>query len=173
VDTNTQSGSDRLTSFVELLLNNKAKFLRVAIVLQFLLGLFLLSMSYFMGKTHFDLIRKGLRTPGTIVDYKQEYFRRTGESFGSSGYMPIVEYSVGDRIVRFTDWLGSSSAGFKNQRVTVLYNPTDLTVAIIDRPIWNWLPWASIGAVGLFMLFVAIKGFVRNRPEQSACGRND
>jgi hypothetical protein len=72
--------------------------------------------------------------------------------------MPIVEFEAGDRIVRFEDWLGSSSTGNLPDRVTVLYDRDRPSDAMIDRPAWNWLPWAPIGVVGLFLTLVAVKG---------------
>jgi hypothetical protein len=75
-------------------------------------------------------------------------------------FMPIVEFQAGDRIVRFEDWKGSSLAGSLRDRVTVLYDPARPSVAMIDRPAWNWLPWAPIAAVGLFLTLVAIKGWL-------------
>ena len=48
-------------------------------------------------------------------------------------------------------------------RVTVLYDPAHPSDAMIDRPIWNWLPWAPIGAVGLFLILVAMRGWLADR----------
>jgi hypothetical protein len=42
--------------------------------------------------------------------------------------------------------------------VIVLYDPTNPSVAMIDRPVWNWIPWAPTFAVGLFLALAAIKG---------------
>jgi hypothetical protein len=44
--------------------------------------------------------------------------------------------------------------------VTVLYDRAGPTDAMIDRPIWNWMPWASIGAVGLFLALLAVRGWL-------------
>jgi hypothetical protein len=41
--------------------------------------------------------------------------------------------------------------------VIVLYDPANPSLAMIDRPVWNWLPWAPIFALGLFLVLVAIK----------------
>ena len=59
--------------------------------------------------------------------------------------------------------MGSPSMGSLPDRVTVLYDPARPSDAMIDRPVWNWLPWAPIGAVGLFLALVAVKGWLGHR----------
>jgi hypothetical protein len=34
---------------------------------------------------------------------------------------------------------------------------------MIDRPVWNWIPWAPTFAVGLFLALVGLKGFFQSR----------
>ena len=148
---------------VARLTSNKAKILRYAWIPQVLAGLFLLSLGYFTGHTHFHLIREGTRVPGRIVGYKQENFRSSPGSFSSTGYMPIVEFHTNDRFVHFQDWLGNSIAGSKNVPVIVLYDPANPAVAMIDRPVWNWIPWAPIFAVGLLLVLSAMNGFFKSR----------
>ena len=114
-----------------------------------------------MGHTHFQLIREGMRAPGRIIGYKQARFR-SSSGFYSTGYMPVVEFHTNERFVQFQDWLGTSIAGSTNASVIVLYDPANPTIAMIDRPTWNWLPWAPIFAVGLFLVLVAIKGAFRS-----------
>ena len=76
--------------------------------------------------------------------------------------MPVVEYrAMGDKRIRFEDWLGKSSTGMLNESVPVLYETTDPSVAMIDRPVWNWMPWAPIIAVGLFLVFDGIRRGLR------------
>ena len=45
----------------------------------------------------------------------------------------------------------------------VLYDPANPAVAMIDRPVWNWIPRAPTFAVGLFMVLAAINGFFKSR----------
>lgn len=149
--------------FVARVLSNREKILRYAWILQLFAGLVLLGVAYLMGHAHFHLIREGVRAQGIIVGYKQQNFRRSSDSFSTTGYMPIVEFRAGGRFVQFEDWLGSSIAGSTNVPVIVLYDATNPTVAMIDRPAWNWLPWAPIFAVGLFLVLVAINGFFRSQ----------
>jgi len=148
---------------VARLTGNREKILRYAWIPQLSVGLFLLGLAYFMGHEHFHLIREGVRAPGTIIGYKQENFRRSSDSFSTTGYMPIVEFRAGDHSYRFQDWLGARFAGSTNVPVTVLYDPANPSVAMIDRPARNWLPWAPIFAVGLFLLLVGVSAFFRSR----------
>jgi len=138
-------------------------YLRYIFILQGFTGLLLISLAYFMGAAHFHLIRAGIRTSGNIVGYQQKTFARSSGSNSSSttGYMPIVEFHAGDRVFQFQDWLGTNIAGNKNVSVIVLYDPANPSVAMIDRAVWNWIPWAPTFAVGLFLVFVAIRGALR------------
>ena len=142
---------------------NRGKVFRYRRILQLFAGLVFLGLGYFMGHAHFHLIREGVRAPGRIVGYKQQNFRSSSGSFSSTGYMPIVEFHTNDRFVQFQDWLGPSIAGSKNLPVIVLYDPANPLVAMIDRPVWNWIPWAPIFAVGLLLLLSAINGFFRSQ----------
>jgi Protein of unknown function (DUF3592) len=146
---------------VTRLVGNREKILRYAWIPQILTGIVLLGLAHFMGHSHFELIRHGVRALGRIVSYKQENFRRSSGSF-STGYMPVVEFHTNDRFVQFRDWLGTSIAGSTNVSVIVLYDPANPSMAMIDRPIGNWLPWAPIFAVGFFLVLVAIKGALRS-----------
>jgi len=146
---------------VARVLENRAQILRYVYIPQVIAGAILLIVAYMMGHVHFHLIQQGVRAPGTVVGFNQRYI---GNSFSRTtpalSFMPIVEFQAGDRIVRFEDWKGSSLAGSLRDRVTVLYDPARPSVAMIDRPVWNWLPWAPIAAVGLFLTLVAVKGWL-------------
>jgi hypothetical protein len=151
--------------FVDFLINNRLKILRYLLVLQVLVGLVLLFMADHMGRTNFHLIRVGVRAPGRVVGNEQRNF---GSSVGNSGrvttaFMPVVEFSANGQKIRFTDWLGSSSTGSFPDRVTVLYDASAPSVAIIDRPLMNWMPWAPIALAGCFLCFVGLKGLTANR----------
>jgi hypothetical protein len=142
---------------VSRLTSNRGKILRYAWTLQLFAGLVFLSLGYFMGQEHFHLIRLGVRAPGTIIGYKQTRIGSSSQT-GNTAYMPIVEFHTNDRFVQFQDWLGGQISGSTNIPVTVLYDPANPTLAMIDRPAWNWLPWAPVFALGLFLFLVAVKG---------------
>lgn len=152
-----------LEDVVARLLRNKDQILRYAYILQAFAGAVLLIAAYIIGHAHFHLIRQGVRAPGTVVGYEQQNFVSRSSSGGTRStlaFMPIVEFQAGEQTVRFKDWKGSSVAGDLHDRVTVLYDPARPSDAMIDRPVWNWLPWAPIGAVGVFLTLVAIKGWL-------------
>jgi hypothetical protein len=150
---------------VSWMTNNRAKILRYAWILEVFGGLVFLSLGYFMGHAHFHLIRQGVRAPGRIVSYKQESFRTTSgtASTTTSGYMPIVEFQTNERFVQFEDWLGTGIAGNKNVPVVVLYDPANPSLAMIDRPFWNWIPWAPNFTVGFLLVLSAINRFFRSQ----------
>ena len=136
---------------------------RYLYVLQALAGAVLLSVGYFMGHVHFRLIQQGVRAPGTVVALQQ---KRIGNAINGHtadlAFMPIVEFHAGEQVVRFQDWKGSASGGSLGTRVTVLYDPARSSDAMIDRPVWNWMPWAPMFALGVFLTFVAIKGWLQS-----------
>jgi uncharacterized protein DUF3592 len=153
------SGINQLSAWAT---NNKEKILRYTRVAQAVTGLFLMALGYYIGREHFHLIRAGVRTPGTIVGYKEEYFRgdySRASSSGTTAFMPIVKFQAGDRVVQFKDWVGTNAAVL-NVRVTVLYDPANPSLAMIDRPVMNWIPWAPTFVVGLFLILVAIKAWL-------------
>jgi hypothetical protein len=65
---------------VARLTSNRKEILRYAWIPQMLAGLLFLGLGYYMGHTHFHLIREGVRAPGRIVGYKQKAFRRSSGS---------------------------------------------------------------------------------------------
>jgi len=153
-----QSGDSRLAAVEQLvawMTANREKFFRYAWILQVFAGLVLLGVGYLMGHDHFRLICQGVRAPGTIIGYKQTRIGRRG------AYMPVVKFHTNERFVQFQDWLGASLAGNTNVPVMVLFDPAHPTVAMIDRAIWNWIPWAPVFGVGVFLLLIATRPALR------------
>ena len=152
-------------SLVDSITNNQASIIgnarRYAPFAQVVVGLFLAVFGYYIGKDHLQLIRHGVRAAGVIVDYKTQTFRDSSRNFTSTGFMPIVQFAAGDRAIRFKDWLGSNSRGVLGKPVIVLYDPANPSTAMIDRPVWNWIPWGPALGVGLFLILVGIRGVVR------------
>lgn len=147
----------RITQLATWMVGNKAKVLHYTRVAQVVVGLFFVLFGYYIGRDHFHLIQEGVRTQGTIVGYKQESFPDGGRVGWDSASMPVVKFRAGERDVQFKDWMGSHAAVSWKTPVTVLYDPADPAVAMIDRPVWNWIPWAPTFAVGLFLFLVGIK----------------
>ena len=150
---------DQINGWITWMLANRATVLRYTRFLQVFIGVILLVLGWHMGHMQFHLIRNGTRTQGKIVGSKTVR-PRTGNS-GRTGYMPVVEFQAGDRTQLFTNWLGSSRSPLLNQIVPVLYDAADPSVAMIDRPVMNWIPWGPTSAVGGFLVLVGILGLLR------------
>jgi hypothetical protein len=148
---------------VEWLIANRAKILRFAFVPQLLAAVALLGVAYFTGKTNAHLLLKGAHTRGKIVGFqpRQIHRYRTPTStgiFGRTVYLPIVEFDVRGALVRFEEHKlvpGGEGVGWP---VAVLYDPGNMSLAMIDRPFWNWVPWAPALAIGAFLALVSLKG---------------
>jgi len=143
---------------------NRGKVLRYTYIAQVVTGLFLLLFGYTIGKEHLRLVRFGLRAPGTVVDFQRQQFRDSSRTSSSThtGFMPVVQFQAADRVIRFKDWLGSSSAGPLHQSVIVLYDPVHPTSAMIDRQVMNWIPWGPTIGVGAFLILVGTIGLVHS-----------
>lgn len=168
----SQQAISAINGLAEWMTNNKEKVFRYARIAQAVTGLFLMALGYYIGREHFHLIREGVRAPGTIVGYKEEYFRgdySRGSSSGSTAFMPVVKFQAGDRTIQFKDWVGTNAAVL-NVRVTVLYDPANPSSAMIDRPVMNWIPWAPTFAVGVFLGLVAIKAWLFPPESRPAAG---
>ena len=131
-------------------------------ILQAFAGVVLLLLGYVMGREHFRLIQHGERTQGTIIGYKQVSMPDRNGTNWDTATMPVVNFQAGGRTVQFRDWMDSGER-LANVPVTVLYDPANPASAMIDRPVWNWIPWGPIFAVGVFLALVAIKGWVSSR----------
>lgn len=148
---------------------NVVGWLRIA---QAVTALVLLTLAFHTGKTRFVLLTEGVRAAGRIVDYKEERFstRSVGNMTRTTTMsLPVVQFQAAGQVVTFTDWMGSPAAGEINDAVTVLYDPARPSVAMIDRPVWNWMPWAPFFAIGAFLLTVALRGWYVH--ERASVGR--
>lgn len=144
-------------------LANRAKILRYAFVPQLLAALVLLGVAYSTGKTDAHLLFKGVRTRGKIVGFqpRQIHRYRTPTStgiFGRTLYLPIVEFEAQGALVRFEEHKLVRSGEGVGWPVAVLYDPANVSLAMIDRRLWNWIPWAPALAMGAFLALVSLKG---------------
>ncbi len=141
-----------------------AAFVRSRRTLQLATGFFLVLLGLYVGRVRIELLAGGARATGRIVAYEQRLMPRAGTSTGGTvAFMPVVEYQSGARVVRFTDWLGSSSASARDESVPVVYQRANPSVAMIDRRLGNWLPWAPILALGLFLSLDAVRAYIASR----------
>lgn len=147
---------------VAWLLANREKIARYLFIPQFLAAAVFLTFAYGTGHVHAHLLFKGATTRGTIVDFRMVHFRETSGSVTArvtTIYEPTVEFTAGDRLVRFQEFKGSESRVGLGWSVPVIYDPADPSIAMIDRGFWNWLPWAPCFLFGLPVAFAALKGF--------------
>jgi hypothetical protein len=141
-----------------------AAFVRARRTLQFATGLFLALLGLHLGRVRIALMVDGVRATGRIVAYEPRLMPRAGTSTGRTlAFMPVVEFPTGTHVVRFTDWLGSSAAAARQDSVPVLYRRAEPSVAMIDRPVGNWLPWGPTLALGLFLSLDALRAFFARR----------
>lgn len=148
---------------VAWLLSNREKIARYMFIPQFLAAAVSLAFAYSTGHVHAHLLFKGVPTRGTIVALKPVQMSNRSSN-GTQNYYtiyePLVEFSSGERIVRFQEWKGSRSNAGLGSSVPVLYDPADPSFAMIDRGFWNWLPWAPCFLIGLPVAFASLKGLL-------------
>jgi hypothetical protein len=141
-----------------------AAFVRSRRALQLAVGIFLVLLGLYIGRVRIELMLDGARATGQIVAYEQRLMPKSGTSTDRTlAFMPVVEFRTGARTVRFTDWLGSSVAAALHESVPVVYRRADPSVAMIDRRVGNWLPWAPILALGLFLSLDAVRAYFARR----------
>ena len=163
---------------VEWVLANRGKISRYVFIPQLLVALALLGFANFTGKTDIHLLLKGARTQGRVVGFQQRrfYTNRNRISTGTPGYkvyLPIVEFEAEGAFARFEEHKLLAAGEGVGWTVPVLYDPTDPSVAMIDRSYWNWLPWGPALVIAALLLFTSIKGlflFLFQRDSQPAPG---
>lgn len=126
--------------------------------LQILVGVFLIILGSWIGGDHARLVFFGQHTTGKLVGYREENFATDAGVRWASASMPVVEFRAGQDTVRFKDWMGSNFRVPMGGSVPVLYDPAHPANAVIDRPVWNWIPWAPMFAVALLLLVSGIRG---------------
>ncbi|HKW56429.1 MAG TPA: DUF3592 domain-containing protein [Candidatus Acidoferrum sp.] len=148
---------------VAWILANRGKLLRFAFLPQLIVALLFLGFAHTTGKDHFHLLRTGIHAQGTIVAFVPVRFvtrvsQNSSSTFSHTAYMPVIAFHAGDRLVKFQEWKGSGSRVALGTPVPILLDPTDPSIAMMDRGLWNWLPWAPCVAIGLLLFFASLKG---------------
>jgi uncharacterized protein DUF3592 len=147
---------------VAWVLANREKIFRYLFIPQFLAAALFLSFAYATGKVHAHLLFRSARTQGTVVAFKSALISHrsgTGSTSYSTIYEPLIEFSANDRVVRVQEWKGSESRVGLGSSVPVIYDPLDPSIAMLDRGLTNWLPWAPFFAIGLVVGLASLKGF--------------
>lgn len=165
----------RLDDSIAKIVANKSAILRYIFIPQAIAGLFLLILGYSIGHDHLRLIRSGVRTTGKIVAFKKMIIGSPGRpsSIGAQNgarltFLPIVEFQDKNRTLQFQDWAGTSSPIGLNATVHIIFDSDDPSIAMIDRRIWNWFPWAPTFLVGAFLCLVAFKGWLNLRTQSGS-----
>jgi len=146
---------------VAWLLANREKIFRYIFIPQFLAAAIFLSFGYATGQVHARLLLRSARAQGTIVGFKSALISHrsgSGSSTYSTIYEPLIEFTANDRAFRVQEWKGSESRAGLGWSVPVIYDPADPSVAMMDRGLWNWLPWAPFFAIGLVVGLASLKG---------------
>ncbi|HKU26015.1 MAG TPA: DUF3592 domain-containing protein [Candidatus Sulfotelmatobacter sp.] len=132
---------------------------------QIVVGIFLLAFAYFIGRDHVRLVLLGVHTRGKLVGYQEQRLAgSSGSTFWDSAYMPVVEFQIAAQTVRFRDWMGSNFRVPMGGSVPIVYDPHHPANAMIDRPVWNWVPWAPMMAVGLLLIIAGVRCRCRFAP---------
>jgi Protein of unknown function (DUF3592) len=108
----------------------------------------------------FYLLGQLKRTTGTIIEELAQttaYQREPGQYWSMEAYRPIVVFQAGERIHRFTDRIGIQVPGGTGMTVPVVYDARNPSRAMIDRGVWNWMPWAPMLVIGFLMLVATLK----------------
>ena len=118
-----------------------------------LIGVILLGVGIFLGRTLVRLESGGLRARGTVESLAWS----SSENHGT--YHPVVSFTAesGDR-VRFRDEVGSNPPSFHvGDAVTVLYLAGEPRSATIDRGWVNWLPSGLTFLFGVVLCWAAFR----------------
>jgi hypothetical protein len=160
---------------VEWMIANRARILRYVFLPQLIVAVIFLTFAYFTGKTEVHLLLNGAHTRGKIVGFQRRELHtyRNPSSTGRYGrivYLPIVEFEAQGNVARFEERKLVSQGEGVGWPVAVLYDPGNVSLAMIDRPFWNWIPWAPALLIGLFLALVAVKGlFSLVLPQRVPC----
>jgi len=118
------------------------------------LGVAMLALGGYLGRSLVRLESTGLRVPGIVRAL-------VVPNPGSKGaaYYPEVSFTATDgRRIEFRDSTGSNPPSFHpGETVTVLYSPGDLGHAVIDRGVMNWLPPVAILLFGALLFIAGIR----------------
>ena len=164
LDTNSNAPAiSSLQNQIAWLTANREKIARYAFIAQIIAAVPFLAFAYYTGHVHARLLLKGNRAQGKIVEMKAvpfQYRSNSGSTSTKTIYEPVIDFVAGGRLVRFQEWKGADSSAGRGRSVPVLYDPADISVAMMDRGPVNWLPWAPCFAIGLLLAVVATRGFL-------------
>jgi hypothetical protein len=142
---------------------NRDRVARYMFIPQLLVALLFLGFAYRTGSVHARLLFRSAQTRGRIVSFRS--VRMSSHSSATSRLsdtdminLPLIEFPANDHVVRFEEWKAANSDPGVGALVPVLYDPSDTSIAMMDRGPLNWLPWAPCAAIGLLLALAALKG---------------
>ncbi len=150
---------------------NRSKLARYGRYLQMTTGAVLLIAGCFLGHEAWRLLFVGEQTTGIVVDSVQhqvEPQRTTTHQSGWTSYASIVEFIVASENIRFKDRIGTADSVSVGASVPIFYNPTNPQMAMINRGVWNWIPWLPFFCLGLFLLLNGLYGLFKMQKSSTA-----
>jgi hypothetical protein len=149
---------------IDWLIANRARIVRWMFIPQLLVALLFLGFAYRTGRTHVRVLLRGIHAQGTIISLRpvriSSSTSRSGGSSSSVIYLPLVEFMAQGRLIRFEEWKGTQSYSGVGSFVPVLYDPVEVSSAMLDRRIWNWLPWGPCFIIGAILFVAGLTGFL-------------
>ena len=125
---------------------------RIATPVLILLGLGVVALGVYLGRSTFQLQTHGERAPGTVV------FLELKTTLHGSTYYPVVQFATREgTAVQFRDGMGSNPPAYhEGDPVNVLYfrNLPERT-ATIDRGFWDWLAPGILCVMGSALAGIA------------------
>jgi hypothetical protein len=76
---------------------------RIARLVQIVAGALIAVVGLVVGGTHLSLVFSGAHASGRIVGFKTVNLQSRASSLGTTAHIPIVEYRIADRVVRFPE----------------------------------------------------------------------
>ena len=143
------------------LVAHRDRIARYMFIPQLLVASLFLGFAYHTGQVHAHLLLRGAHAQGRIVAFRGvRMSSRTGSRLSDTDivYLPLIEFSADNRVIRFEEWKGTPSDSGVGSFVSVLYDPADTSLAMMDRAAWNWLPWAPCFAIGLLLSLAGARG---------------
>lgn len=138
---------------------------RIVTPILVLIGISVLALGVYLGRTISLLQSHGRRAQGAVVSLELE------PTLHSSSYYPVVRFVTPDgAVVQFRDSSGSNPPSYhEGERVSVLYlHDSPERTAIIDRGWWNWLPPVVLCLLGTILALVALRVRLGSRPAPRA-----
>lgn len=123
-----------------------------------LIGLVMLAVAVYAGRSMAQLEIAGVRAPGKVI----ELASRSSGGRGGSAYHPVVQFTtVSGSVVRFEDSEGTSPPRYHvGDDVQVLYLANAATSnAAIDRGIGNWALPIGFGLLGAVLIALGMRQF--------------